>query len=146
MPYEITERARQRLNPCPKRRGMCVCVCVHVWVRGGGWCVGGCNACIQTYICISIHTYAYRRHVVNHYANRGGVDFILCLGDDKLEQNMFETLDLYQREAQYRIYQGKEQQVLCVLMCVCVYVCMYVCLSVCMYVYVCVCVYACTYI
>ena len=83
---------------------------------------------------------------MNHYANRGGVDFILCLGDDKLEQNMFETLDLYQREAQYRIYQGKEQQVLCVLRRVCVYVCMYVCLSVCMYVYVCVCVYACTYI
>ena len=75
---------------------------------------------------------------MNHYANRGGVDFILCLGDDKLEQNMFETLDLYQREAQYRIYQGKEQQVLCVLMCVCVYVrmsvCMYVCVCVCMHV------------
>ena len=76
-------------------------------------------------------------HVMKYYAAFGHKDFILCLGDDKLEQNMFETLDLYQREAQYRIYQGKEQQVLCVLMCVCVYVCMYVCLSVCMYVCVC---------
>ena len=83
---------------------------------------------------MSIHTYAYRRHVVNHYANRGGVDFILCLGDDKLEQNMFETLDLYQREAQYRIYQGKEQQVLYVFMYVCMYVRVYVCMCVCMYV------------
>lgn len=51
------------------------------------------------------------RHVVNHYNNRGGVDFILCLGDDKLEKDMFTTLDQYQREAQYRVYQGKEQQV-----------------------------------
>jgi trehalose 6-phosphate synthase/phosphatase len=32
------------------------------------------------------------RHVVNHYNNRGGVDFILCLGDDKMEKDMFTTL------------------------------------------------------
>ena len=64
------------------------------------------------------HTYAYTctihthqitkgaliRHVVNHYNNRGGVDFILCLGDDNMEKDMFTTLDQYQREAQFRVY------------------------------------------
>eukprot|EP00277_Geminigera_cryophila_P005784 CAMPEP_0179423436 /NCGR_PEP_ID=MMETSP0799-20121207/11008_1 /TAXON_ID=46947 /ORGANISM="Geminigera cryophila, Strain CCMP2564" /LENGTH=333 /DNA_ID=CAMNT_0021197729 /DNA_START=336 /DNA_END=1337 /DNA_ORIENTATION=+ len=51
------------------------------------------------------------RHVVNHYNNRGGVDFILCLGDDNMEKDMFTTLDQYQREAQFRVYRGKEQPV-----------------------------------
>ena len=45
------------------------------------------------------------RHVVNHYNNRGGVDFILCLGDDNMEKDMFTTLEQYAREAQYRLYQ-----------------------------------------
>ena len=45
------------------------------------------------------------RHVVNHYNNRGGVDFILGLGDDKMEKDMFTTLDQYKREAKSRIYQ-----------------------------------------
>jgi len=54
---------------------------------------------------------ALAKHVLHHYTNRGGVDFILCLGDDRMDEDMFTSVNGYQQEASYRVYQGTEQAV-----------------------------------
>ena len=51
------------------------------------------------------------KHIVSHYNVRGGADFILCLGDDRMDEDVFVVLRDYQHDVQYRIYQGTEQEV-----------------------------------
>lgn len=38
---------------------------------------------------------------------RGGVDFVLCLADDRMDEDVFTVLRDYKFGAQYRIYQGQ---------------------------------------
>jgi len=50
-------------------------------------------------------------HIIQHYNSRGGVDFLLCLGDDRIDEDMFHTLKDYQQGAQYRLFEGREQEI-----------------------------------
>jgi len=50
-------------------------------------------------------------HIIQHYSSRGGVDFLLCLGDDRIDEDMFHTLKDYQQAAQYRQFEGEEQEI-----------------------------------
>ena len=38
---------------------------------------------------------ALAEHILDHYAKRGGADFILCLGDDRMDERMFAILRDY---------------------------------------------------
>jgi hypothetical protein len=42
-------------------------------------------------------------HIIKHYNSRGGADFVLCLGDDTADEDMFKVISAYHRDAQYRI-------------------------------------------
>ncbi|EKX53322.1 hypothetical protein GUITHDRAFT_101025 [Guillardia theta CCMP2712] len=50
-------------------------------------------------------------HIIQHFSSRGGVDFLLCFGDDRMDEDMFNILRDYQNGAQYRLFQGTEQEV-----------------------------------
>jgi trehalose-phosphatase len=50
-------------------------------------------------------------HILDHYAKRGGADFILCLGDDRMDERMFTILRDYHQAAQYRVVQQAQQEV-----------------------------------
>uniref|UniRef100_A0A7S0UCV1 Trehalose 6-phosphate phosphatase n=1 Tax=Hemiselmis andersenii TaxID=464988 RepID=A0A7S0UCV1_HEMAN len=47
-------------------------------------------------------------HVIKHYNTRGGVDFVLGLGDDVADCDMFEVIAAYHRDAQYRVVSSSE--------------------------------------
>ena len=51
-------------------------------------------------------------HIISHYNERGGVDFILCLGDDRMDERMFAILRDYQHGAQYRVVQVRLSRLL----------------------------------
>jgi len=42
-------------------------------------------------------------HIIKHYNSRGGVDFLLGLGDDAADEDMFKVISAYHRDAQYRV-------------------------------------------
>ncbi len=50
-------------------------------------------------------------HILDHYAKRGGADFILCLGDDRMDERMFAILRDYHQAAQYRVAEHAQQEV-----------------------------------
>jgi trehalose-phosphatase len=47
-------------------------------------------------------------HIIKHYNTRGGVDFILALGDDVADVDMFEVIAAYHRDAQYRMVSNSQ--------------------------------------
>lgn len=47
-------------------------------------------------------------HIIKHYNTRGGVDFILGLGDDVADVDMFEVIAAYHRDAQYRVVSNSQ--------------------------------------
>lgn len=53
------------------------------------------------------------KHIVSHYNVRGGADFILCLADDRMDEDVFTVLRDYQHDVQYRVYQGDGRCVCC---------------------------------
>jgi trehalose-phosphatase len=40
-------------------------------------------------------------HIIQHHSSRGGADFVLCLGDDSMDEDMFNVVRDYQQGAQY---------------------------------------------
>eukprot|EP00291_Cryptomonas_curvata_P000617 CAMPEP_0172180098 /NCGR_PEP_ID=MMETSP1050-20130122/17009_1 /TAXON_ID=233186 /ORGANISM="Cryptomonas curvata, Strain CCAP979/52" /LENGTH=1103 /DNA_ID=CAMNT_0012853103 /DNA_START=233 /DNA_END=3544 /DNA_ORIENTATION=+ len=50
-------------------------------------------------------------HILDHYAKRGGADFILCLGDDRMDERMFAILRDYHQAAQYRVVEHAQHEV-----------------------------------
>ena len=35
-------------------------------------------------------------HIIQHHSSRGGADFVLCLGDDSMDEDMFNVVRDYQ--------------------------------------------------
>jgi len=51
-------------------------------------------------------------HIIQHHSSRGGADFVLCLGDDSMDEDMFNVVRDYQHGAQYvKDKTGTQQQV-----------------------------------
>ena len=51
-------------------------------------------------------------HIIQHHSSRGGADFVLCLGDDSMDEDMFNVVRDYQHGAQYvKNNTAKDQQV-----------------------------------
>jgi len=51
---------------------------------------------------------AFVEHTIKHYNNRGGVDFLLGIGDDIADEDMFKVIMAYHRDAQYRVVSNSQ--------------------------------------
>lgn len=49
------------------------------------------------------------QHIINHYNSRGGVDFVLALGDDVADEDMFKVIASYHKDVQYRVTSGSNE-------------------------------------
>jgi len=48
----------------------------------------------------------FLEHVMKHYNIRGGVDFLLAIADDVTDEELFQVILAYHRDAQYRVVSG----------------------------------------
>ena len=51
-------------------------------------------------------------HIIQHHSSRGGADFVLCLGDDSMDEDLFNNVREYQNRAHaVQSGAGKQQEV-----------------------------------